>query len=198
MWIAGFKGVINPSVSGDAVFEATLEDSSGINLLPYPGVQLALYIDGNPVDVSEYFSYDPGSATAGRISYPLPELQPGDHILKLRASDNITNISWEEITFHLMDSSTPVIDQLFVYPTPASSVMSFNWIQSSDGPVSILIFSVSGRRIVSLGNLPGRSGYNQHNWNLLDSDGDMIASGTYIYVVTSGDSEVTGVATVVR
>jgi len=198
MWISGFRGAENPSVSGEVVFEAILEDSSGINLLPYPGVQLALYIDDSPVDVSEYFSYDPGSATSGRIYYPLPELQPGDHMLRLRAADNVTNISLKEITFHLMDSSTPVIDQFFVYPTPASTVMSFNWIQSSDGPVSISLYTIAGRRIIEFGNLPGRSGYNQHNWNLLDADGDKVASGTCIYVVSAGDSEISGVAAIVR
>ncbi|MCD4707180.1 MAG: T9SS type A sorting domain-containing protein, partial [Candidatus Sabulitectum sp.] len=69
---------------------------------------------------------------------------------------------------------------------------------SMDGPVSISIYSVSGRRITTLGNLPGRTGYNQHHWNLLDGDGDMVASGTYIYVVSAGDSEITGSATVAR
>ncbi|MCK5133472.1 MAG: T9SS type A sorting domain-containing protein, partial [Candidatus Sabulitectum sp.] len=198
LWLSGFRGVEHPSVSGNVVFEAALEDASGINLLPYPGAQLALYIDDTPVDVSEYFTYELGSATSGRIVYPLPELQPGDHTLRLRASDNVTNTSWREMTFHLTDNSSPVINQFFVYPTPASTVMSFNWIQSTDGPVSISIYSVSGRRITTLGNLPGRTGYNQHHWNLHDEDGDMVASGSYIYVVSAGDSEETGVAVVAR
>ncbi|MCP4647339.1 MAG: hypothetical protein GY852_06330, partial [bacterium] len=198
MWISGFRGTQHPSVSGDVVFEAVLEDSSGINLLPYPGVQLALYVDDIPIDVSQYFTYLPGSAVQGRISFPLPELQPGDHQLRLRAADNMLNISWEESTFHMKNSSTPEIDQLFVYPTPASSVMSFNWIQSMEGSASISIFSLSGHRISVMGNLPAGTGYNQYYWNLTDSDGDAVASGTYIYVVSVGDCEVTGVATVLR
>ncbi len=198
MWISGFRGVENPSVSRDIIFEAALEDSSGINLLPYPGAQLALYIDDNPVDVSDFFTYDPGSATSGRIVYPMPVLQPGDHQLRLRAVDNVENISWEESSFHLLDSSTPVIEQLFVHPTPASTVLSFNWTQSMDGPVSISIYTVSGRKIVSMGNLPAQTGYNQHQWNLLDADSDFVASGVYIYVVSAGDSEIAGIATVVR
>jgi hypothetical protein len=196
IWLKGFRGIGNPSVSGDVVFEAALEDSSGINLLPYPGAQLALYIDNSPVDVSEYFSYEAGSATSGSIAYPLPELQPGDHSLRLRAADNLANISWKEMAFHLSENSAPVIERLFVYPSPASTVMSFNWVQSMDGPVSISVFSVTGRRIVFFGNLSGSAGYNQHNWNLCDQDGDAVASGSYIYVMSSGDSEVTGVATV--
>ncbi len=198
LWLTGFRGIEHPSVSGNVVFEAALEDSSGINLLPYPGAQLALYIDDTPVDVADYFTYELGSATSGRIDYPLPELQPGDHTLRLRASDNVTNISWEEMTFHLTGDASPDIDQFFVYPTPASTVLSFNWNQSMDGPVSLNIYSVSGHRVASFGNLTGRTGYNQHNWNLLDEDGDMVASGTYIYVVSSGDSEETGLATILR
>ncbi|MCK5786867.1 MAG: T9SS type A sorting domain-containing protein, partial [Candidatus Sabulitectum sp.] len=198
VWISGFRGIEHPSVSGDVVFQSALEDSSGINLLPYPGTQLALYIDDTPVDVAEYFTYEPGSSTSGRIIYPLPELQPGDHTLRLRASDNVTNISWEEMTFQLTDNSTPVIDQFFVYPTPASTVMSFNWIQSMDGSVSLSIYSVSGRLVRTFGNLQGETGYNQYHWNLTDGDGDTVASGNYIYVVSSGDSEITGIATVVR
>jgi len=77
-------------------------------------------------------------------------------------------------------------------------VLSFNWVQSAEGPVSISIYSISGHRVAVLGNLPGRNGYNQHQWNLHDGDGDAVASGAYIYVVSSGDSELTGVATVLR
>lgn len=67
-----------------------------------------------------------------------------------------------------------------------------------DGSISISIFSVSVSEIISFGNLSGRSGYNQYNWNLRDTDGDMVASGNYIYVVSSCDSEETGIISVVR
>jgi hypothetical protein len=198
MWISGFRGVENPSVSGEAVFEASLSDQSGINLLPWPGNQLALYIDQSPLDVSDYFVYQPGSATTGGIVFPLPELQPGAHLLRLRAADNLSNISWQEMTFTLTEGGSPEISQFFVYPTPASTVMSFNWTQSSDGPVDISLFTVSGRCIRVMGNLPCGSGYNQHNWDLTDEDGDKVASGTYIYVVSSGDSSVSGATAILR
>lgn len=198
MWLSGFRGVVNPTVSGDGVLEAILSDESGINLLPYPGNQLALYIDDSPLDIADWFTYQPGSATTGGILYPLPELQPGDHTLRLRAADNLSNISWQEMTFHLSEESSAGISSFFVYPTPAETVMSFNWIQSSSAPVNINIYSVSGRKIAEMGNLPGESGYNQHNWDLTDEDGDRVASGTYIYVVSAGDSSLSGVATVAR
>ncbi|RKZ02497.1 hypothetical protein DRQ21_08450, partial [Candidatus Fermentibacteria bacterium] len=77
-------------------------------------------------------------------------------------------------------------------------VMSFNWIQSMGGPVSISVYTISGQLVSIAGNLPGVTGYNQYNWNLCDQDGDAVASGLYIYVVSSGNSAATGVATVVR
>ena len=67
-----------------------------------------------------------------------------------------------------------------------------------DGSVSLSIYSVSGRLVRTFGNLQGETGYNQYHWNLTDGDGDTVASGNYIYVVSSGDSEITGIATVVR
>ena len=198
MWLTGFQGTVNPTVSGDLIFEAALEDSSGINLLSYPGTQLALYIDDNPVDLAENFTYKPGSATSGTIVYSLPELQPGDHMLKLRAADNVMNLSFEESTFHYIENTAPEIDQLFVYPTPASSVLSFNWMQSMAGSVSLSIYTVAGRRVISFGNITSEAGYNQFVWNLLDAEEEPVAAGTYVFVISSGDSELTGVATIVR
>ncbi|HPF33505.1 MAG TPA: T9SS type A sorting domain-containing protein, partial [Candidatus Sabulitectum sp.] len=198
LWINGFRGIESPQVSGEVVLEALLEDESGINLLPYPGNQLALYIDESPVDIADWFTYQPGSSTTGGIVFPLPELQPGEHTLRLRAADNLSNLSWSEMTFTLLEDESTGISDLFVYPTPAVAVMSFNWTQSSPGPVTISIYSVNGRRIREMGNLPGDSGYNQHTWDLTDEDGDRVASGVYVYVVSAGNSSLTGVATVAR
>ncbi len=198
MWISGFKGAENPQVSGEVVLEALLEDESGVNLLPYPGNQLALYIDDSPVDIADWFTYQPGSSTTGGIIYPLQELQPGEHTLRLRAADNLSNLSWSEMDFTLLEDASTGISDLFVYPTPATSVMAFNWTQSTPGPVTLSIYTVNGRRIREMGNLPGDSGYNQHTWDLTDEDGDRVASGVYVYVVSAGNSSLTGVATVAR
>lgn len=198
MWLSGFRGVENPTVSGSIVLEAILSDESGINLLPYPGNQLALYIDGTPIDVADWFTYQPGSATTGTLVYPVQELQPGDHHLKLRVADNLTNLSTEEMTFHLLEESSAEFTDFFVYPTPAISVVSFNWVQSSPAPVTIGIYTVSGRKIREMGNLAGFSGYNQQTWDLTDEEGDRVASGSYIFVVSAGDSRETGILTVAR
>ncbi|PIE51890.1 hypothetical protein CSA37_09610 [Candidatus Fermentibacteria bacterium] len=198
MWFQGFRGVEYPSISGRGVLQALLSDQSGINLLPYPGNQLALYIDDTPVDVSDFFTYEPGSAVSGQLVYTMPELQPGDHELRLRAADNMSNLSWTEMTFHLQEVENAQFEDFFVYPTPAVDFMSFNWVQSSQGLVDISVFTITGRKIAELGNLSCSPGYNQHIWDLRDADGDPVAAGTYIYVVSAGETELTGTATVAR
>lgn len=196
-WIQGYRGTPVPRVSGEVWFCAELADPSGINLLPYPGAQLALYVDDVPSDVSEYFTFDQGSAESGRLLVPLQSLPAGMHSLRLRASDCLLNISWSEMEFEVLSDAGPVLEQVWVYPNPSSEVAAFHWLQSGSGPVDIQVFTVAGRPVISFRNLQGEAGYNQSPWDLRDADGDPLASGAYIYTVTAGESSVTGVMAVV-
>jgi len=196
-WIQGYRGTQVPSVSGEVWFCAELSDPSGINLLPYPGAQLALYLDDVPSDVSSYFTFDQGSAESGRLLVPLQSLSPGMHQLRLRATDCLLNLSWSEMEFEVLSDAGPVLEQVWVYPNPSSDVAGFHWIQSGAGPVDIQVFTVAGRPVASFRNLQGMAGYNQSVWDLRDADGDPLASGAYIYTVTAGESSVTGVMAVV-
>lgn len=198
MWIQGYRGVSVPRVSGEVWLCAALEDSSGINLLPYPGAQLALYVNGDPSDVSEYFVFDQGSSVSGRLQVPLPSLPPGMHHLRLRAADGLLNISWEEMNIEVLAGHDSLIERVWIYPNPSSSVAGFHWQQTGPGFVDISVFTVTGRRVAVFRNLHGVPGYNQFVWDLSDADGDSIASGAYVYTVTSGDCAVTGVMAVVR
>lgn len=197
-WIQGYRGVSLPRVSGEAWYCASLEDSSGINLLPYPGAQLALYVDGVPSDVSEYFFFDQGTYKSGELLVPLPSLGQGMHQLRLRAADGLMNISWSEMELEVISDQGPVLERVWVYPNPSSDAAGFHWAQSGPGPVDIAVFSVTGRRVAEFRNLQGTAGYNQFLWNLLDADGDPVASSAYVYTVSSGGSSVTGVMAVVR
>ena len=197
-WIKGYQGTPVPRVSGEVVYCAALQDSSGINLLPYPGAQLALYINGEPSDVSEYFVYDQGSSMSGRLQVPLQSLPAGMHQLRLRAADGLLNISWSEMEIEVLGSGAPFLEQVWIYPNPSSTIAGFHWQQSGPGPVDITLFTVTGRRLAQFRNLQGEPGYNQFIWNLIDADGDPVASGAYVYTVSSGDHTVTGVLAVTR
>ncbi|MEN8207874.1 MAG: C25 family cysteine peptidase [Candidatus Fermentibacteria bacterium] len=205
LWIEGYRNTINPEISGDIFVRAIISDSSGINLLGNPGRQLALYVDGTPDDVSGYFQYHTGSSTTGELRVGIGVLEPGSHILQLRASDGLLNTSTTEIELSVTEDNSFVISNVFPYPNPCTDGTSINWTQTSPGKVDISVYTVTGRRVISFGNIEGTAGYNQCFWDCRDTDEDAVASGTYIFTVSavslsnSGEnSRATGIIAVVR
>ena len=49
--------------------------------------------------------------------------------------------------------------------------------------MTIKIYTVSGRLIKILPNLPGDPGFNASPWDGLDEDGDRLANGVYLYKI---------------
>lgn len=205
LWIDGYRNTPAPEVSGQVLVRAELSDSSGINLLGNPGRQLALYLDGTPQDVSEYFEYRRGSSTTGGLTVGLGVLEPGGHTLELRAADGLLNMSMEEMEFSVTRDNDFAIFDVFPYPNPCVDGTSMNWTQTAPGTVEISIYTVAGRRVARFGNIQGDAGYNQCWWDCRDADGDEVSNGAYIFVISAassavsgGTSEVTGVIAVLR
>jgi len=63
----------------------------------------------------------------------------------------------------------------------------FTYILSRQAEVKLRIYTVSGRLVRILGNLPGRPGFNQVRWNGQDADGHPLANGVYLYTLTADD-----------
>ena len=198
IWLEGFRSTEEPSVSGCATLSARLSDESGINLVGNPGRQLALYVDGTASDVSGSFCYDPGSTTDGGLEVDLGLLPVGTHTLELAASDCLLNRSSAAMRFTVVAADSPSFSQVFAYPCPASDGVSINWTQSGSDPVDLDIYTISGRRVESVRNLRCRPGYNQYWWNCEDRDGDPVASGSYIFRISAGDSEACGIIALIR
>lgn len=194
-WIDGFRNEEYPSVSGEITVRAELSDSSGINLLGNTGRQLALYIDGVPQDISEYFRYNPGSATSGELSVAIGTLEIGEHELQIRASDGVLNRSIEILNITVLSEVQIEIENAFPYPNPCSGRVSINWTQSADGTVSLNVYTVAGTRILNIRNIEGKAGYNQYLWHCIDTEGDPIASGSYIFAISASVSEPAGLNT---
>lgn len=198
LWIDGFRETANPAVSGPVAVEARLSDPSGIDLIGNPGRQLALYVDGSPMDASGAFTYDPGSATDGGLEVLLGTLPAGAHSLELAASDGLLNRSSAGMEFLVVSGDGPSFSSVFAYPCPATDGVSINWDQSGSEPVDLDIYTISGRRIHSERNLRCSPGYNQYWWNCEDRDGDPVASGSYIFRISAGDAEACGILALVR
>ncbi|MBD3277782.1 MAG: hypothetical protein GF388_05750 [Candidatus Aegiribacteria sp.] len=205
LWLDGYRNKEDPSVSGELTVRAVLSDTSGINLLGNVGRQLALYVDDVPRNVSDYFQYNQGSSTTGELTVEIGTLDPGSHELRLRASDGLLNVTETQMTFNVTEDNVFEISSVFAYPNPCDEGTSVNWVQTTPGKIDISIYTVAGRRISEFRNIEGEPGYNQCWWNCRDADGDPVASGSYIFIISaasaesSGEgSEATGVIAVVR
>lgn len=180
MWIQGHRGVENPIVTGAALFQADLADSSGICFLGGEGTRLRLFIDGSENDMGPYFSYNTGSTTRGRVAFDLPLLVQGQHLLILQATDGVGNPSGDSLLVTVAQQGETVFSQVAVYPNPGAGSRCFSFVLSGDAWVSVGIYTVSGREIARVSGQCS-AGYNQLIWNGLDGDGDPPATGAYVY-----------------
>ncbi|MCK5842696.1 MAG: hypothetical protein KAH31_11035, partial [Candidatus Sabulitectum sp.] len=205
MWIKGQSGIEEPVITGEGVLEAELSDPSGITFLGGTGKRIQLFIDSEEFDMSDSFTYNTGSTTTGQLEYAVSGLAPGTHLFILQAMDGVGNLSRDSLYVMSTDQSEVAIEQYVVYPNPGSGLRCFSFSVSSNAFVTVSIFTTAGRCITRFSKQCSQ-GYNQILWNGLDEDGDIPASGAYIYVIEaetdgglfSQSSSVTGVLATVN
>lgn len=176
---------------------AKVSDESGINLSDVGiGHQITLTLDGRTYfsDVNTYYTPDNEDFTAGHIAYPLPELEAGEHTLRLTVWDNANNSASAELTFTVAASKRPEIYDLRTNVNPAREDVIFTL--STDRPMAkvecaIEVFDLNGRRIwtSSRNSSTDMEASISVPWNLCTADGQRVPRGIYLYraTVTSPD-----------
>jgi hypothetical protein len=190
MWARGYRGEEEPRVSGQVTVEAEISDSSGICFLGGEGKSITLFLDGQGMDVSDEFSYHQGSPVSGSLAADLEQLSDGWHTLILRCYDGVGNMSMDTLRLESLQGEDLALQQVLVYPNPGSGRRCFSFQVSSDAFVRISIYTVAGRRIRTL-SADCSQGYNQIVWDGLDAEGDVPATGSYVYrieAVATGSS----------
>lgn len=184
-------------VSPSPMLYAYFTDDSGINVSDSGighGMMVALDDKTYFNDINLYYSPDEDNHLAGRIAYPLSEIEPGEHTLKFTVWDNANNSSSKELTFFVSAAWTPQITMLTTDVSPATT--SVNFIVGTDGAkgnmdCKIEVYDLNGKRVWK-GSTPTitTSGTNVSlNWNLCDENGNRVNRGIYIYraIVTTAD-----------
>ncbi|MCK7489091.1 MAG: hypothetical protein MZU79_01735 [Anaerotruncus sp.] len=67
-----------------------------------------------------YFSYHTGSTTRGRVSYDLPLLVQGRHLLILQAMDGVGNPESDSLLVTVAQPGETIFSQVAVYPNPGA------------------------------------------------------------------------------
>ena len=175
-------GVVGP----DALFGATLADSAGINCSGISvGHDIELVIDdnsANPIVLNTYFNYDFGTYTSGTLAYPLADLAPGRHTLKLRAWDLRENSSTAALSLVVGGSAGEGLD-ISATQNPASHQTSFIVRLDDAGAsrVAIEVYDTMGRCVWTTAVQDVQSSYYSTSWNLQANGGHPLGSGIYLY-----------------
>jgi hypothetical protein len=120
-----------------------LYDESGINAVGLGiGHNLSLILDGQPVNVNDYYQSAIDDFTRGKITYPYYDLEYGEHTLELRAWDVLNQWGYDSIAFVVVDSEKPVLNQLLAYPNPFLDEVNFNLSHDESGEGGTLIMDL--------------------------------------------------------
>ena len=179
-------------VQPGSVLEAVLEDPSGINVIgnaPATSILLEFDDSGISTDVTDRFELDPDTFTRGRLEVPLPEdIEPGPHVLTLRASDTLSNVGSARLEFEVVLAGETGIGQHAPIPNPF--VDSTTFVVDVLAPVGLSsrveidIRALDGSPVRRLRTtLPGGDGRLTLDWDGRDARGDEVANGTYLYVL---------------
>lgn len=167
-----------------------LSDSSGINTSGTGiGHDLVATLDDDENQffiLNDFFQADLNSYQQGRVSFQLPELEPGPHRLKIKAWDVLNNSSEAILEFIVENDEELEISHVLNYPNPFTTRTQF-WFEHNkpglDLQVRLQIFTVTGRVIKTFQrtiNTPGNRS-SELEWDGKDEYGDKVAKGVYLY-----------------
>jgi len=176
-----FEGADGNSIPRQTVLQATITDPSGINITGETGHEIELVIDGELFVLTDFYSVQ-GDYRQGNIEFPLPELEPGEHEVRLKVWDNFNNSSRTTIKVKVRQGAGTGIENVLFFPNPmrdAGGHFTYD-LKEEASAVQIEVFSLSGRLVDELaGEI--REGYNQVAW----IPGADLANGTYLYKITA-------------
>lgn len=179
---------------------ASVSDDSGINLSSAGvGHQITVTVDGSTQcsDVSGYFTPDAepaAGAMSGTIAYPMPEMSPGRHELKLRVWDIAGNFAERTVSCVVEKDLAPKIFDVYTDANPASVSASFYVIHNRPDErltIEVTIYNLLGQPVWNA-STTGRSDMHTSaplRWDLTDNAGRRVNRGIYLYRATVTGAE---------
>jgi hypothetical protein len=195
------------TVNETPYFYAEVFDTDGLNYTGSGlGHDITICVDRNPSWQWTYpkdkLFYPSGNPlTADTVSFALPALPAGDHVLDFKVWDILNNSSERSLRFKVVKGYEPAIYSLKAYPNPVKESATFLIQHNRPGEESLLeveirVFDLAGRIIWSHAET-GYSAYGSSypiTWNLQTNNGGQINPGMYLYQAvfkTKGGKEVT-------
>jgi hypothetical protein len=172
------------------VLLAVISDESGINTSGTSiGHDITAVIDDNTNNIiilNDYYISDFNSYTSGRVEFPLLNLEPGKHTIKVKVWDIFNNSSESTIEFIVKESDDFIISNLYNYPNPVRETTEFYFEHNqsmTDMDIEYRIFNISGKHVASIKKNLYAQGYRigPVKWNCTGNQGSVVDKGIYIY-----------------
>jgi len=173
-------------VNREFILTGKLTDESGVNLLnsKEDARGFYLYVNHdlqNKIDLRDYFLYEQNSYTSGAFNAEISLPEPTDTIT-VNVADNNFNQTTKKIILNAEVYGQIAIENFLIYPNPVRNKNGiwFTFNLTSTGLVTLKIFTISGRLIKMMDNIPCHAGYNQRFWDGTDQFKDEISNGVYL------------------
>ena len=174
-------------VKAGTPLNASIADTSGVSVLgttPLNSVLLEFDASGQMSDVSDLFTFEPGSYTSGRVSIPLPgNLETGEHRVALFASDVLGNVGTDTLSFRMVAEAAVAIQDVALFPNPTAGPSRLVFELSDPMEVEWTIHSLAGHPVRRIRRIFPEAGPQIMEWDGRDGEGDELANGVYLYVV---------------
>jgi hypothetical protein len=171
---------------------ALLEDENGINTASGIGHDIVAILDGdeaNPIVMNDFYETELDDFTKGRVRFPLRDIAPGLHTLKVIAWDVYNNSSMTEIQFVVAGDEELKIERVLNYPNPFVNFTEF-WFTHNRPfeplEVQVQVFTVTGKLVWTKNQIVNTEGFLSRDitWDGRDDFGDRIGKGVYVYKLT--------------
>jgi hypothetical protein len=179
--------MINVSSDPDKNLKSNKHDTSDVSII-LNDKYIPFFINGSENTALRKTVSELDNPSGNKRSFMfLPELVNGSNKLKISYSNGLDGYDTTVYDFSVSDEL--LVKDLYNYPNPMKGETQFVFnLLGSVAPTSckIKIYTIAGRLIKEISYIPS-VGYNQIPWDGRDSDGDLIANGTYLYKFVAED-----------
>jgi len=176
------------SVLPNATAAIEIRDENGIAITGGEAGSIRVQFDDrSPLDVTGQYRCT-SADTVGSVDVTVPvDLAPGAHRVAVFASDNLGNPALAAFEFTIVAAATGTLANVIAFPNPFRDRTHIFFDLDEPGEVEVSIHTTSGREVWSgkQGHEPGRGSV---AWPGVDSAGDRLANGTYIYQLVARPS----------
>ncbi|MEM6522703.1 MAG: type IX secretion system sortase PorU [Bacteroidota bacterium] len=178
-------------ISHNTTVYARLSDENGINISGF-GISnsITATLDNNEVFfLNDFYTADKDSYKAGWVSFPINDLEEGEHFIELQAADTYNNIRTASLTFFVANPNSVLISKLRNSPNPVRSntTFSFNHNRAGDDlEVNLQIISGMGELVRDIDIRVDDSAplVSLYEWDGSGVNSEILTQGIYLYRIT--------------